>query len=156
MRLQKPLTAMETEPQQNEEETGPDRLTLARDIAVLQVKLIVDGLRDFILVPISLVAGLISLFRAGDPSGNEFYNLLRVGKRSERWINLFEAADRVPERAEGRVRFPDEDIDALVGRVESFVVEEYRSGGVTRQAKDHFDQLLDSINRRRKRDRGEL
>ena len=147
---------MNIEQQKREEENEHDRMTLARDIAVLQVKLIVDGLRDFILVPISLVAGMISLFRAGDPSGNEFYNLLRVGKRSERWINLFGAADRVAEPTDPKVKFPDEDIDALVGRVESFVVEEYRSGGVTKQAKDQFDQLLDSLNRRRGGDRGDL
>ena len=102
----------------------PDRWNLIRDIAILQVKLVVDGLRDFVLVPISLVAGLISLFRAGDPAGNEFYNLLRIGKRSERWINLFGAAERVPAPADERDHFPEEDIDALVGRVESFVVDD--------------------------------
>lgn len=131
--------------------SSPDRWNLARDIAVLQVKLIVDGLRDFILVPISLVAGLISLTRPGNASGNEFYNLLRVGRRSERWINLFGAADKVPAAAEERVRFPDADIDALVGKVESFVVDEYREGRVTRQAKEQLDQLLGGAVRRRRR-----
>ena len=54
----------------------PDRWTLIRDILVLQLKLIVDGLRDFILVPISLVIGVISLLKAGNSSGSEFYELL--------------------------------------------------------------------------------
>lgn len=137
-----------------ENDTGSDRWTLIRDIAVLQVKLIVDGLRDFILVPVSLVAGLISLFRPGDASGSEFYDLLRVGKRSERWINLFGAADRVPEPTDARVRFPEEDIDALVSRVESFVVDEYRRGGVTKQAKDRLDQVLNSLEKRRRQGGG--
>jgi hypothetical protein len=127
-------------------DTELDRWTLIRDVAVLQVKLIVDGLRDFILVPISLVAGLISLFRAGDPTGNEFYRLLRIGRRSERWINLFGAADRAPDPAEGEMPFPEEDIDAIVGRVEAFVVDEYRKGGVTRQAKDRLDRAIESLN----------
>ncbi len=140
---------MMTEVKMPDSDDGPDRWTLIRDIAALQVKLVVDGLRDLVLVPVSLVAGLISLFRVGDPSGNEFYNLLRVGKKSERWINLFGAAEKVPEPEEERVRFPDGDIDALVGRVESFVVDEYRKGGVTKQAKERLDQLLNSINRRR-------
>ncbi len=134
-------------------DNGPDRWTLVRDIAVLQVKLVVDGLRDLVLVPISLVAGMISLFRVGDASGNEFYNLLRVGKKTERWINLFGAAEKVPELADERVRFPDEDIDALVGRVESFVVDEYRNGGVTKQAKERLDQALDSLHKRASRSR---
>ena len=99
-------------------DTELDRWTLIRDVAVLQVKLIVDGLRDFVLVPVSLVAGLISLFRAGDPAGNEFYRLLRIGRRSERWINLFGAADRAPGPATDGEPFPEEDIDAIVGRVD--------------------------------------
>jgi len=128
----------------------PDRWTLVRDIAVLQVKLVVDGLRDFILVPVSLIAGIMSLFKMGEKSESEFYNLLRIGRKSERWINLFGAAERMPPPADERDHFPEEDIDALVGRVESFVVDEYKKGGVTRQAKDHLDQLLDSVNRRRR------
>ncbi|MDH4072228.1 MAG: hypothetical protein OEV41_03865 [Gammaproteobacteria bacterium] len=136
----------------NETENGAasaphDRGELVRDIAVLQVKLVFDGLRDLVLVPVSLVAGVISLLRAGDPSGNEFYALLRLGRRSERWINLFGAADRLP--APDREHYPEGDIDALVGRVESLVVEEYRRGGVTKQAKDHLDQLVRSLRRHR-------
>ena len=60
---------------QNESEaetTGneEDRWALLRDIAVLQVKLVVDGARDLVLVPISLVAGLISLAKANFGSDN--------------------------------------------------------------------------------------
>jgi len=128
-----------------------DRWTLTRDIAVLQVKLIVDGLRDFFLVPVSLVVGLISLFAPGRSDENEFYRLLRIGRRSEEWINLFGAADRVKSGREERVRFPQEDIDSLVQRLENIVVDEYRSGGVTRQARDQLEQLLTSARRRRKK-----
>lgn len=128
-----------------------DRWTLSRDIAVLQVKLIVDGLRDFILVPISLVVGIYSLVQSGKPRDNEFYDLLRVGRRSERWINLFGAADRVQAPEVERVRFPEDDIDSLVTKFEEFVVDEYKSGGVTRQAKEHLDQMLGTVGRRRRR-----
>jgi hypothetical protein len=137
---------MSGDTQPRDGDTELDRWNLVRDVAVLQVKLIVDGLRDFILVPISLVAGLISLFRAGDPAGNEFYRLLRIGRRTERWINLFGAADRATNPAEGEMPFPEEDIDAIVGRVEAFVVDEYRKGGVTRQAKDRLDRAIESLN----------
>jgi hypothetical protein len=138
---------MHSESQPRNCDPEPDRWTLIRDVAVLQVKLIVDGLRDLILVPVSLVAGIVSLVRASDTAGSEFYRLLRIGRRSERWINLFGAADRVPEPSEDALPFPDEDIDSLVRRVEAFVVDEYRKGGVTRQAKDRLDQAIDSLNR---------
>ena len=131
-----------------------DRWDLIRDIGTLQVKLIVDGLRDFILVPISLVAGIFSVVKGGDPADNAFYSLLRIGRKSERWINLFGAASHVPAPPGERDHFPEDDIDAIVRRVESYVVDEYKSGGVTRQAKEHLDQLLDSVRRRAASGRG--
>jgi hypothetical protein len=125
----------------------PDRWTLIRDILVLQLKLIVDGLRDLILVPISLIVGLVSLLKAGNATGGEFYELLRTGRRSERWINLFGAAERVYGPSIADDRFPAEDIDEMVSRVESFVIDEYKEGGVTRQAKDQLDRALDSLHK---------
>ncbi len=130
-----------------------DRWTLVRDIAVLQVKLVVDGLRDFVLVPVSLIAGVISLVKGGDEQATEFYDLLRVGRRSERWINLFGAAERVhgPEGDDDHIL--PEDMDTLVSRVESFVVDEYKKGGVTRQAKDQLDKALNNLQKRARRNK---
>jgi len=140
---------------QIEDDPIPDRWTLIRDILVLQLKLVVDGLRDFILVPISLVVGIVSLVKSGDAVGSEFYQLLRTGRRSERWINLFGAAERVYGPSGADDRFPTEDIDEMVSRVESFVVDEYSQGGVTRQAKNQLDRALDSLHKlaHRKRNR---
>ncbi len=137
------------EPETNSGEDGqmPDRWTLIRDILVLQLKLVVDGLRDFILVPVSLIIGIVSLLKSGDSYGSQFYELLRTGRRSERWINLFGAAERVYGPSNHDDRFPTEDIDEMVSRVESFVVDEYRQGGVTRQAKDKLDRALDSLHK---------
>jgi hypothetical protein len=132
---------------ENIDQELPDRWTLIRDILVLQLKLIMDGLRDLILVPISLFVGTLSLLKGGETTGSEFYQLLRMGRRSERWINLFGAAERVYGPAMGNERFPAEDIDELVSRVESFVVDEYRKGGVTKQAKDQVDRAIDSLHK---------
>jgi hypothetical protein len=138
---------VEAEANSNSIEPLPDRWTLIRDILVLQVKLVVDGLRDVILVPISLIIGIVSLLKAGNASGAEFYELLRVGRRSERWINLFGAAERVYGPAINEDRFPAEDIDKMVSRVESFVIDEYQQGGVTRQAKERLDRAIDSLHK---------
>ena len=140
-------TVVEAETYAQESGPMPDRWTLIRDIVVLQLKLVVDGLRDVILVPISLVIGIVSLLKAGDASGREFYELLRVGRRSERWINLFGAVERVYGPAIADDRFQADDIDEIVSRVESFVIDEYQSGGVTRQAKEKLDRALDSLHK---------
>lgn len=128
-----------------------DRWTLLRDIAVLQVKLVVDGLRDLILVPVSLIAGIISLVKGGDEPATEFYDLLKMGRRSERWINLFGAAERVHGPASEDDHLLPDDIDALARRVESFVVDEYQKGGVTKQAKEQVDKALNTLHKRAKR-----
>jgi hypothetical protein len=139
--------------QDDSQSTGmpTDRRTLVRDIATLQVKLVLDGLRDFILVPVSLVAGIMSLVKSGDEPATEFYDLLKMGRRSERWINLFGAAERVYGPANDDDQLPPEDIDALVSRVESFVVDEYQKGGVTKQAKDQVNRALNKLHKRARR-----
>jgi hypothetical protein len=130
------------------------RTTLARDIVVLQAKLVVDGLRDLILVPASIIAGVFSLlsFDKGRP-GAEFYGLLYAGKQSERWINLFGALKNAPPDLEEVKGFPDADMDDIVGRLETYMVEEHRRGGMTAQAKERLDKALDTIKRRGGRSR---
>lgn len=129
-----------------------DNWTMLRDLGVLQVKLLVDGLRDLVLVPASLVAGVISLLSGGDGKpGPQFYQLLGVGKQSERWINLFGALNNAPDEMQQSQRANIRDIDSLVGQVEKFVVDEYRRGGVTAQAKEQIDKALDAVQRRARR-----
>ena len=129
--------------------SAPSRTTLARDIVVLQAKLVVDGLRDLILVPASIIAGVISLlsFDKARP-GAEFYRLLHAGKQSEHWINLFGALRNAPPDLEVVKGFPDADMDDIVGRLEAYMVEEHRRGGMTAQAKDRLDKAFDTIKRR--------
>ncbi len=130
---------------------GQLRWTLLRDIGVLQLKLIVDGLRDLLLVPASLVAGFISLLTASDGKpGLQFYHLLGWGKQTEVWIDLFGAYKNSPEEIEQPQAFNDQGIDNIVERFEAFVVDEYQRGGVTAQAKDRLDKILDALQRRRR------
>lgn len=128
------------------------RWTLLRDLGVLQVKLLVDGLRDIILVPASLIAGVVSLVSGdGVRPGSQFYHLLVWGKQSELWIDLFGAVRNSPEKLEQPPAFGDQGIDEIVGRIESFVVDEYRRGGVTAQAKERLDKILDAVQRKRRK-----
>ena len=123
---------------------SPGRWTLIRDALIFQVKLIVDGLRDLLLVPASAVAALLSLLSgSGGQPGPYFYRLVGFGKRTEQWIDLFAAHQNAPEGIVEAGR--DSSIDDLVHRVEAFVVDEYQRGGVTRQAKEHIDKALDTV-----------
>ena len=124
------------------------RWQLVRDIGVLQVKLIVDGFRDLVLVPLSLIAGAVSLLRGGP----EFYDLLRMGKRSERWINLFGAVEDAPAKSEEAESASEQaDLDRVMERIETFVVDEYRHGHITSQAKEKLDRALERLQKATKK-----
>ena len=69
--------------------TGTSRLQLLWDVLVFQFKLAADGLRDVLLSPVSLVSALIGLLAGGDEPDRYFRRVLRLGRRSEVWINLF-------------------------------------------------------------------
>lgn len=126
----------------------PDRWTLLRDLAVLQVKLLIDGFRDLVLVPASLIAGIISLVKGTkDRPGPQFYQLIGVGKQSEIWINLFKAYEHAPAEVKQEHSFGVANMDELVDKFESFVVDEYQRGGVTKQAKERIDKALNAIQR---------
>lgn len=142
------------EPDSNGIETASERGRLIRDAVVFQGKLVVDGIRDLVLLPVSLIAAVVSLVGKGNSPGPEFYDLLRLAKRSERWINLFGAVEKGES---GKIANPDgqsesiSDLDALVSRVETFLVDEYNRGGVTAQAKERMDAALDSLRGMRER-----
>lgn len=120
-----------------------DRRTLVRDVVVFQFKLIVDGLRDFFLVPVAFFAGLLSFVNTKDGvPGPQFYNLLEVGKQSEHWIDLFGATRNAPPDIRSRVRFPEENMDQILDRIETFVKDEEKRGGITAQARERLERAL--------------
>ena len=125
------------------------RSVLLRDVAVFQFKLIVDGLRDLVLVPVSLIAGVISFLSARDGvPGSQFYHLLEAGKQSEHWIDLFGAMRNAPLDLQNPVNFPDENMDHLLERIETFVVNEEKRGGITAQARERLERALRGFHNR--------
>lgn len=114
-----------------------NRWRLIGDAITFQIKLALDGLRDLILFPVSLFAALISLVSGGGDR-SLFYDVVRLGERSERWINLFGLV-RV-----GRGR-PEEGVDAFVDRLETILLEQHRRGGITTSTKVRIDRLLDRL-----------
>ena len=73
-------------PEQEHHET---RFRLIWKVLLFQFKLAADGLRDLLLVPISLGAGILGLLAGGDEPDQYFQRLLRFGRRTDIWINLF-------------------------------------------------------------------
>jgi hypothetical protein len=134
---------------------APTRWELIRDVLVLQVKLAVDAIRDLVLSPVSIVAGILDLLAGGERPGRLFYSVLLAGRRSERIINLFGDADRVQPRPPGPASADPAALDVLVARVERMLVEQVERGGMTASAKAAIDRSLDALAQARSRGRGE-
>jgi hypothetical protein len=133
------------------EEGREHRWGFARDALTFQAKLLLDGLRDALMIPVSLIAAAIDLVARPDAPGRLFYRVVLWGRRSEDWIDLFEAADRVEPRRHPLHANHPATIDEIFDRLEDLVVDQHARGGVTTQAKESIDRVLDSLGASRRR-----
>jgi hypothetical protein len=119
------------------DETGTSkRGDLVRTTVVFQLKLMADGFRDLVLLPVSLVATLIGLLRGGDEPEREFHQVIQIGRQSEQWINLFgnhELADSSNAAAS---------IDSLFVKVEETLKQQYKTGGISERMQTEINKAL--------------
>lgn len=126
-------------------EPAVTRWVLLRDVAVFHGELVLDGLKDILLSPVSLGAAAISLFNKEDETGRQFYEVLHTARRLEDWLNKYGEADRIP--APGfATKQEGESIDVMVARLEELVKRQYERGGLTASAKDAIDRALDAVH----------
>ena len=131
--------------------TSPDPLTVEsgsnerwkffRDVLVFQFKMFLDNVRDFALMPVSLLAALIDLMFKGKRHGSLFYQVLRWGAHSEEVINVYSAIE-TQERP--RVN-PNYTVDAVIARLEGVLVRECEKGGTAASIKAAMDRAIDQI-----------
>lgn len=112
-----------------ESSPGP-RARLFRKSAILQLKLIADGFRDALLIPVSLIATVVGLLRGGEDCDAEFKRVIKLGRRSDRWINLF--GEHKPLGSSGG---PGGQMDTIIDQVEAVVTEQYRKGRISADAR---------------------
>lgn len=78
--------------QKQELQIEPRRRVLARQLVVFQIKLAVDGVKDIVLAPLGLVAGLFGLLLSNDRQG-PFRAVLRLGRSFDDYIDLYSVID---------------------------------------------------------------
>jgi hypothetical protein len=121
-----------------------ERWKFLRDVLVFQFKLILDNLRDFALVPVSLGAALIDLVFKGDREGALFYKVLRWGAHSEEVIDVYSA---IEHHDPGRFKInPNYTVDAAIARIEGVLVREYEKGGTAASIKAAMDRTIDQLH----------
>lgn len=120
----------------------PSRWGQVREFALFQGKLLIDGLKDLLLSPLSIVVLVLGLVSPRYAPAMWAW-LYGVGRRLDGWIDLF------PERPPAADASPDglKTMDAVVGQVEE-LVRGLRRGGTTDPAvQERIDAVLTSINR---------
>ena len=118
-----------------------DHWKFLRDVLVFQFKMLLDNLRDFALMPISLVAAAIDLFFKGEKQGALFYQVLRWGAHSEEVIDVYSAIN-----AHGRPEVnPNYTIDAVIARLEGVLVRVCEKGGTAASIKAAMDRAINQI-----------
>jgi len=131
-----------------------ERWQLVWDVVIFQGKLLLDGGRDLLLSPLSIILAIYALITGKQAPGQQFYDLMHIGHRTDRWINLFGAAKRAPP-SEFSSRFlnsfgdedtDDQNVDNLVSHMEEMVKKQYEKGGVTASAKTNIDKAFDKLN----------
>ncbi len=112
-----------------------------RDVLVFQLKMLLDNVRDFALMPISLVAALLDVFFKGERYGALFYRVLKWGAHSEEVINVYSAIEH-----DRPVINPNYTVDAAIARLEGVLVRECAKGGTAASVKTAMDRAITQIH----------
>jgi hypothetical protein len=117
------------------------RWRLLRDLGSFVLKVGLEAIRDLVLIPLALLAGVAGLVLSpGDPA-RFFRDVLRLGARFDDFLDLFGAAARdVTLRAQATR------VDDFVDGIEAVLREQHQKGGVTATAKDAIDRALDAVS----------
>ncbi len=123
-----------------EKEQPNPRTELVRDTIVLQLKLIVDGIRDLALMPICLFATIFGLIVHRERPGRYTYRILSYGRLSEKWIGLFDDAEKDQL---GPLEYEGEKFDDIIVKAQNAFESKY----VDPEKKDFLvKKLNDALN----------
>jgi len=117
-----------------------------RDVIVFQGKLVLDGARDALLIPASLVAGVLDLLLGRTHEPGAFDRVLSFGRRTERFINLFGRRGE-PLGSVGPERWP-EDVDELVAVLESRLVDPEKRAELSTTARARLLAIIERLRRK--------
>jgi hypothetical protein len=97
------------------------RRVLVRDLAIFQLKLVLDGLKGVFVLQLSIGAAVFD-FVFGRPGRTLlFYRVLRLSERFDLWLNLYNASGEAEMNRDGLFGASRAGSDTLVGKLEEIV-----------------------------------
>lgn len=107
------------------------KTVLLRDLVIFQVKLFLDGMKDLVLMPLTIGAAGIDIVFPGRRPGHRFYLVMALGERFDRWLNLFSASDRADASKDGLLGRGRAGRNTMLGGIEELLFGQGR--GVVRE-----------------------
>lgn len=97
------------------------KAVLLRDLLIFQAKLVLDGMKDVVLMPLTIGAAAIDIVFPGRRPGHRFYLVMALGERFDRWLNLFSASDRADASKDGLFGKGRAGRDTMLGEIEEML-----------------------------------
>jgi hypothetical protein len=104
-----------------------------RRLVLFQIKLTADALRDLLLSPVAFICTLIDIIFNTQGKNSAFERLMRFGRRSEYFINLFEQRHRIKQSS---------NIEQVASNIESIIKNEMQNQTLSAKAKQKIKQQL--------------
>jgi len=119
--------------------------SLIRHVIVFQLKLGLDALRDILMSPVSIVLAVTDIMMANNHQQSYFIRLMRLGKKSDDWINLFAVELPNSEPADNKVA-ADSNVDFWFTKIEKVIKEHQVDGKLSESGKQKLQQYFGRIN----------
>ena len=107
----------------NKPMTVTSRKVTFRDFGIFQLKLALDGGKDFIAFWLSLVAITLDFLQGRGKKPRLFYSVVRGSERFDKWLNLHSVVQRMDEgdADDGLFDGVEPDEDSLMTEIEQLV-----------------------------------
>ena len=103
--------------------TVTSRKVTMRDFVIFQLKLALDGLKDFVIFNVSIVAIVLDFISGRGQRPRLFYSVVRSSERFDKWLNLHGVMERLDEgdTSDGFFGASEAGADTLIGQIEKLV-----------------------------------
>ena len=104
----------------NKPMTMASRGVTLRDFAIFQLKLVLDGMKDFFAIWASLIAIVLDFIAGRGKRPRLFYSVVRASERFDQWINLYSVIEHMDESEtdDGLFGGSSAGDDSFVGKIE--------------------------------------
>lgn len=101
--------------------TTATRSVTIRDFVIFQIKLFLDGLKDWVVIPLSIAAVILDILAGKGSRPRLFYSVVRLSERFDHWINLHGVVEQMDEAGDGFFGASKAGSDSLIGQIEQLV-----------------------------------